>query len=492
MNSPVAPGDVLDGKYRVERIIGAGGMGIVVQAFHEKLEQRVAIKFLLPSMKDNVEIVTRFAREARAAARIKSDHVARVIDVSSLPDGSPYMVMEYLEGQDLRQILRERGPFPVQFLSDCIMQALDALSDAHRVGVVHRDLKPANLFLAKVDGEQTSIKVLDFGISKLQNDTNDPSLTSDVAMLGSPIYMAPEQVRMSREVDHRADIWSVGATMYELATGIRPFPREAIAQMVTAILFDAAVPPSQIRPGLPPAFDALILRCLEKDPMQRFATCGELALALAPLASPQASILLQRICRVGGTTSSRATRPPELEAMLSRLNAGTTGPAATTPTIPPKAGPAPSRGPGLAVAFGVGAAITVVAIAALGYRHFVPAAAPPTPSVQPVRTAPPAPSESTPPAVTPRPPTTGAAATPDASTPPVASAPVAVPPSTATTAQPTASAVEPATSSTAAPTATQHRPVATAKPNNNPPATATATARPKSSANTMSGFGPRD
>ena len=489
MNSPVAPGDVLDGKYRVEKVLGAGGMGIVVQAFHEKLEQRVAIKFLLPTMKDNVELVTRFAREARAAARIKSDHVARVIDVATLPDGSPYMVMEFLEGQDLRQILRERGPFPVQFLCDCIMQALDALSDAHRVGVVHRDLKPANLFLAKIDGEQTSIKVLDFGISKLQNDAHDPSLTSDVAMLGSPIYMAPEQVRMSREVDHRADIWSVGATMYELATGIRPFPREAIAQMVTAILFDAAVPPSQIRPGLPPAFDALILRCLEKDPMQRFATCGELALALAPLASPQASVLLQRICRVGGTTSSRATRPPEVEAMLARLTAGTTGPAATTPTVPPQAIRSSHRGTGMAVAFGVGAAVTVLGVAALGYRHLVPAAAAPVDSS---KTAAHAPSASAQPVATPLPPSTGAAVAADGSAAQVAIVPVAVPPPTSTSQDTPAPVME--LGLTPTPAATQRHPAATAT-TTKPASTSTsaaATARPKPSANTVSGFGPRD
>jgi len=488
VSAPVEPGDLLDGKYRVEKVLGMGGMGVVVQAFHEKLEQRVAIKFLLPNMKENAEVVSRFSREARAAARIKNDHVARVIDVSTLPDGAPYMVMEFLEGEDLRQILRARGPFPIQLLADYILQALEALSDAHRAGVVHRDLKPANLFLARLNDDQTTIKVLDFGISKLQNDITDPSITSSVAMVGSPIYMSPEQVRLSRSVDHRADIWSIGATMYELATGVRPFPREAMAQMVSAILFDAAPPPSQVRPGIPPGFDAVILRCLQKDPSQRFADCADLALALAAFASPESAGSVQRICRMSSSTSARMTKAPEIEALLGRSDPGTGAPVQTPEAAIPVVEAGPARATVIAVGVGVVAAVVVVVVAAFGYRHFAPPAEVAAGQVDPVgrvaaspgsTAAPPPQPAASSESSAPRPPSTGAAVaaatavpSPDTSGAAPSSAPPLELDAPASVSIPHRSVTTPRATSAAAPTGT--------------------TARPKPAASSVSGFGPRD
>jgi serine/threonine-protein kinase len=491
VRAPVAEGDVLDGKYRVEKVLGVGGMGVVVQAFHEKLEQRVAIKFLLPNMLQNSDLVSRFAREARAAARIKGDHVARVIDVSTLDSGAPYMVMEFLEGQDLKQVLAAHGPFPVQALADYMLEALEGLAEAHRAGIVHRDLKPANLFLANLSDGRTSVKVLDFGISKLQNDINDPSTTSSVAMLGSPIYMSPEQVRLSRAVDHRADIWSVGATMYELATGQRPFPREAIAQMVTAILFDPVPPPSSIRPGLPPAFEAVIVRCLEKEPAARFADCGDLATALAPFASPEAAQAVPRIVRLTGSASARAVKPPEVEAALNRTDPGTPAPVQSTYATTKEPGVAvPATA--IAIAVGVGAAIAFVAVAAVGYRYL----AAPHPQVAAAQSSTTAAQGAPPPSTLPSLPS----AAPSVVAAPVAPAPVdpvALPPATASAPPPAdvtpiASArVVDVPAQPAAATPAPARPVAAAKPASAPPATPAA-ARPKPPPPPSNGFGPRD
>src|SRR5262249_29408438 len=206
---PVLAGDVLAGKYRVERVLGRGGMGVVVQAMHVQLEQRVAIKFLLPQTVSNPDAVTRFAREARAASKIQGEHVARVLDVGTLESGAPFMVMEYLEGQDLSQLLESRGLLHVDEAIDYILQACEALAEAHAAGIVHRDLKPANMYLTKRADGSPIVKVLDFGISKvIAKDSSDASMTRTSALMGSPVYMSPEQMKATRNVDARADIWA--------------------------------------------------------------------------------------------------------------------------------------------------------------------------------------------------------------------------------------------------------------------------------------------
>jgi eukaryotic-like serine/threonine-protein kinase len=206
----VREGDILAGKYRVERVLGIGGMGVVVAAHHLQLDEKVALKFLLPEALGNSEAVARFAREARAAVKIKSEHVARVIDVGTLPNGAPYMVMEYLDGGDLAAWLQERGPLPIEQAVEFVLQACVAVADAHALGIIHRDLKPANLFCVRRSDGQLSIKVLDFGISKMTpfGGSGPSAMTHTSALMGSPLYMSPEQMRSAKDTNPRTDIWA--------------------------------------------------------------------------------------------------------------------------------------------------------------------------------------------------------------------------------------------------------------------------------------------
>src|SRR5262245_15691858 len=234
------PGGILAGKCRIDRVLGQGGMGIVVAAHHLQLDERVAIKFLLPEALANPEAVARFGREARAAVKIKSEHVARVTDVGALPEtGAPYMVMELMRGKDLGAALREQGALPVHLAVEYVLQACEALAEAHAIGIVHRDLKPANLFLtARADGSPC-VKVLDFGISKIaahSGSGSDMGMTRTQSIMGSPLYMSPEQMASARDVDQRSDVWAVGTVLYEIVTGHVPFTGETMPQLCTQIL----------------------------------------------------------------------------------------------------------------------------------------------------------------------------------------------------------------------------------------------------------------
>src|SRR5580698_8121411 len=206
----VREGDILAGQYRVERVLGIGGMGVVVAAHHIQLDEKVALKFLLPDALGDADAVSRFAREARAAVKIKSEHVARVIDVGELANGAPYMVMEYLEGSDLAGKLASSGPMALDQAVSFVLQACEALAEAHVLGIVHRDLKPANLFLANRPSGPPVVKVLDFGISKSMGGESSGQLTSTATIIGSPMFMSPEQLLSSKDVTPRSDIWSLG------------------------------------------------------------------------------------------------------------------------------------------------------------------------------------------------------------------------------------------------------------------------------------------
>src|ERR1041384_7316482 len=205
-------GAVLAGRYRIERVLGQGGMGVVVQATHLQLHQSVAMKFLLPEVLANHQVVQRFLREAQAAVRLRSEHVARVIDVGSLETGAPYMVLEYLDGADLSTF--PRGQLSVGAIIDLVLQACEALAEAHSLGIVHRDIKPANFFITRATGGTPLLKLLDFGISK--TPATGGQLTATQTVMGTPAYMSPEQMRSSRNVDHRSDIWSLGVVLYEI------------------------------------------------------------------------------------------------------------------------------------------------------------------------------------------------------------------------------------------------------------------------------------
>lgn len=294
----IAPGEVLAGKYRVERVLGAGGMGVVVAARHLQLDDLVALKFLLPEVLDNSDAVGRFAREARAAVKIKSEHVARVTDVGQLESGAPYMVMEYLEGQDLSRRLAEQGALPVEQAVEFLLQACEAIAEAHSYGIVHRDLKPANLFCIRRPDGTLSIKVLDFGISKLTNTTalaSDLNMTRTACVMGSPLYMSPEQLKSTRDVDLRTDIWALGIILFQLVTGKVPFTGESLTALCLNI---TSQPTPSVRAVLLDASETLervIGRCLAKEREARYRNVGELAAELGLLAPSRAKISVERI-----------------------------------------------------------------------------------------------------------------------------------------------------------------------------------------------------
>jgi serine/threonine-protein kinase len=303
MSLPYPPGTVLAGKYRVERLLGKGGMGWVVVATHLQLEQRVALKFMnAEHASDHPDSVARFIREARAAARIQSEYVARVSDVGTLENGSPYLVMEYLEGRDMEALIRSREKLPLSQLVGYVLEACEGLAEAHAAGIVHRDLKPANIFLARRTDGSVRAKLLDFGISKLTampGSGPEVGMTSTQALMGSPLYMSPEQLRSSKNVDRRTDIWSMGVILYECLTGTSPFEAETLPEVCARIMAEPAPPPK----GVPRGLDLVVMKCLEKDAAKRFADTGALATALAPFGGFEARAHAERIVRVARSSN---------------------------------------------------------------------------------------------------------------------------------------------------------------------------------------------
>ncbi|MCC6217213.1 MAG: serine/threonine protein kinase [Polyangiaceae bacterium] len=295
---PVRLGDVVAGKFRVDRVIAHGGMGIVVEAMHLELDERVALKFLKPEALENETVLQRFKREAKAAAKLKGEHVMRVLDVGVTEPGQvPYIVMEYLEGQDLGNLL-QGAPLPIREIVGWVIQACEALAEAHARGIVHRDIKPENLFLVDTGHGPGSIKLLDFGISKVAigvSPLDDPNVFQTREMLGTPIYMSPEQVRSTRAVDARTDIWSLGAVLYELLAGRPPFTGATVMEVCAQVLENRPVPVHELRPEVGDALSRIVSRCLEKDPSARFQSVAELAVALFAYADPRTQASVERI-----------------------------------------------------------------------------------------------------------------------------------------------------------------------------------------------------
>ncbi len=295
-------GDVLLDKYRVDEVLGAGGMGVVVAATHLALAQRVAIKFLLAKAAKNPNNLARFTREARAAARIQSDHVARVTDTGSLADGTPYIVMEYLDGEDVAHRLRSVGSLPLQTALRLILQTCEAVAEAHARGIVHRDLKPANLFLARRPDGSERIKVVDFGISKIVIDEteaqDEAALTRTAALMGSPLYMSPEQMRSARQADSRADIWAIGCILFEMLAGKPPFKGATLPEVCSKILTDPTPSVRALAPATPEPVELAVYRCLAKEPADRYQDLAALAVDLAPWGGAEAAVSCERISRV--------------------------------------------------------------------------------------------------------------------------------------------------------------------------------------------------
>lgn len=322
--SPLQIGQIIAGKYRIERQIGRGGMGVVLAATHLQLEALVAIKVMRRDVLEDDNALSRLLVEARSAAKIRSEHVARVLDVGTLEEGLPFIVLEYLEGEDLADLLDREGALEVEQAIQFMLHSCEALAEVHMAEMVHRDLKPGNLFIARMPDGSLSVKIVDFGISKqIGGSARERAATTSPQVLGSPFYMAPEQMR-AEAVDERSDIWALGAILFEMLTGRPPFVAETLPEVYAAVLSSAPPPVDELRPEVPPGLDDVVQRCLDKDPAQRFCDVADLAEALAPFGGPGSLASVERITRI-------LTNPEPLRVR---------------PSVPPTLGPAAAR-PGL-------------------------------------------------------------------------------------------------------------------------------------------------
>jgi len=409
--SGVRAGDIIAGKFQVERVLGEGGMGYVVAARHLQLGQTVALKFMREEVLTS-EYKSRFLREARNTVRLKSKHVSRVLDVGALEGGSPYIVMEYLEGTDLSELLQKRGPFRVAEACDYIIQACEAIAEAHGHGIVHRDLKPANLFLTRGSGGEAVVKVLDFGVSKVLelglDDGSDSGgrshldsvVTKATDLLGSPSYMAPEQVISARDAGPRSDVWSLGVILFRLVSGRAPFTGNSLGDLIQNIVHGPMPNLRHFRPDIPAGLEEVVGRCLERD-RDRRPDAVELARMLAPYAGPNAAPSLERIAILGPALVQAAPLQHPSASWGSANRSWTTPPPPSKPQRPKKHMSAASF-VGWAVLF----AAVVGSIAVIGAKVFAaraPAVSRPAPPASSPAVAPmpvePRPAEPMPPSL---------------------------------------------------------------------------------------------
>jgi serine/threonine protein kinase len=386
-------GAVIAGKYRVERVIGKGGMGVVVAASQPELARTVAIKLIRSDSSDDRSATARLLREAKAAASIQSEHVARVLDVGTLDSGVPFIVMEYLEGSDLQTLLDRDGALRASDAVDYLLQACEAIAEAHRNGIVHRDLKPANLFIARLRGGRPCVKVVDFGISKaIGRETGEP-LTQPASVVGSLYHMAPEQMR-GGPVDARTDVWALGLLLYEMLSGRKPFGNQAWPAVAAQVLSDAGPLLPMPIDGVSDELSAVVQKCLSRAPQQRYGTVAELAVPLSRFGSRSAHLSLERIVLLATSTGSlsalaleptepaRGSMPAAYEtrpvpavsfsgaapggfAPVPRAGSSAETPAAATPAtpFPVSTGPRPGATPPsrLRLAIGVAGALALLA-----------------------------------------------------------------------------------------------------------------------------------
>jgi serine/threonine protein kinase len=357
---PLGEGDRVGEKYEVIRLVGSGGMTFVVEARNVERDEIVALKFLRPEFLVDQDLVEHFALGARAASKIENEYVARILEVGTMPDGAPFVVREYLDGKDLGALVREEGTAPVACACEFLLQGCEALAAAHALGIVHRDIKPDNLFLARSAQGLDVIKLLDFGISKLALtgsvvDGGGPRIES-MAVRETPLYMSPEQIRASSELDARTDIWSLGCVLYELLTGHAPFEAPSITLLTASILERPSPSLRERRPDVPEELEVVVSRCLAKDPKRRFQTVSQLAAALYPFAPRRARLSVEhcsQILRHAGVTpapfAQRTIPPPskvpiDLAVTLQRAAGSTTRTSdEPTPVDVPLPAPAPAR-----------------------------------------------------------------------------------------------------------------------------------------------------
>ena len=436
MNLPTV-GQVFAGKYAIEAVVGRGGMGIVLAARHIELDERVAIKLILAEDGPrSADFVARFVREAKLASKIKNEHVVRIIDVARLETGEPYIVMELLEGQDLSELLSQRGPLPVDLAALYVLHACEALAEAHAIGIVHRDLKPANLFLTTRRDGQPCIKVLDFGISKLVGAEAGQAMTKTNALLGSPYYMSPDQLIQSKDVDARSDVWALGVILFELLSQRYPFEAEDAPQLIAHILHTQPPTLLSLRSDVPPELSALVQGALVKDRTQRVQNVGEFASRLAAFAPDAGRYSLQIISGVLGRPSGGFSATPAqntgswgtASASAAAATQNETARGATASALAPRTTasgasltvPARSGGGRVAVSIVIGLVVVLVIAGLFVFRSKAPAPSALATSAEPVAVT--APSASAPVAAVP-------AVAPALGAPPSADAPSAAVPS---------------------------------------------------------------
>jgi eukaryotic-like serine/threonine-protein kinase len=265
-------GEIVGGKYRVVRFLAAGGMGVVYEALHTVVRRRFAVKFLRPDLAEKRESLARFQREAEAAGALESENLTAAVDFGIAVDGSPFIVMEYLSGESVESLLVREGRVPLGRAADLVVQACRGIQAAHASGIVHRDLKPQNLFVCRREDGTDLLKVLDFGIAKLEAADQKSAATLTGTVLGTPAYMSPEQARGEKTVDHRADVYALGAILYELVSGKKPHPGDSHNAILHHIATQPAVPFDSIEPDQPAELGRAISRALSSDPAERFET----------------------------------------------------------------------------------------------------------------------------------------------------------------------------------------------------------------------------
>jgi len=387
-------GRTAGGKYKLVRLLGKGGMGEVYEAQHSVIGRRFAIKFLHPHLAANSEVVARFQREAQAAGSLENENIAAVVDAGTADDGAPFLVMEYLDGEDLAHLLVRGGPLPVPRAAYIIIQACRGLAAAHGRGIVHRDLKPENLFICKRNDASDLIKVLDFGIAKLHAGSAGTGLTQTGTTMGTPYYMSLEQARGAKEVDQRTDIYALGVILYEILSGAKPHPGESYNEILYHVLTQEPAPLDSIRPELPAGLSAIVQKAMAREAGDRYASAADLTAALIPYAGRAVTPLRSQVgmaVAIGETMNS----PVSLRAI----------PVPTPPSLPENTAPVPARGRSRAVVWSswVAGAVALVAAGLWLGLHYQPRrqAALPTPTPAPVTEPVPAPAPA--PAPTPAP-----------------------------------------------------------------------------------------